>query len=198
MPLPAIRPAASASARAAGARSAAKEQHRRRARRGGLAKKPPSSSKAVGQEKTSGSHHKPGSVSRGGIPCGTGLRWQPFICSPDCSGALAANPGRSGRNSPTHHCGWARGPYSALLRVGFAMRLLLPAPRCALTAPFHPCLCAPVEGEPSAACSLWHFPLPRLAAGPAGVTRHPCFVEPGLSSRPFGHAAASGPLTRRL
>jgi hypothetical protein len=50
----------------------------------------------------SGGHHKPGSVSSGGIPCGTGLRWQPFICSPDCSGALAANPGRSGRNTPTH------------------------------------------------------------------------------------------------
>ena len=34
----------------------------------------------------------------------------------------------------------ARGPYLALLRVGFAMRALLPEPRCALTAPFHPCL----------------------------------------------------------
>lgn len=34
----------------------------------------------------------------------------------------------------------ARGPYLALLRVGFAMRTLLPAPRCAFTAPFHPCL----------------------------------------------------------
>ena len=34
----------------------------------------------------------------------------------------------------------ARRPYSALLRVGFAMRAALPKPRCALTAPFHPCL----------------------------------------------------------
>ena len=45
--------------------------------------------------------------------------------------------------------------YSALLRVGFAMRPLLPAARCALTAPFHPCLC---PGGPSAVCSLRHFP----------------------------------------
>ena len=32
-------------------------------------------------------------------------------------------------------------PYSALLRVGFAMRAVSRRPRCALTAPFHPCLC---------------------------------------------------------
>ena len=72
-------------------------------------------------------------------------------------------------------------PYSALLRVGFAMRAALPKPRCALTAPFHPCLILS-KGEPrqaiggmlSVALSLW---LPT-----AGVTRHPCFVEPGLSS----------------
>ena len=31
--------------------------------------------------------------------------------------------------------------YMALLRVGFTMRSLLPGTRCALTAPFHPCLC---------------------------------------------------------
>ena len=75
-------------------------------------------------------------------------------------------------------CLSARDPYSALLRVGFAMRTLLPAPRCAFTAPFHPCLC---PFGPSAVCSLWHFPL-RPEGTPAGVTRHPCFVEPGLSS----------------
>ena len=32
----------------------------------------------------------------------------------------------------------AQGPYSALLPVGLAMRRLLPAPRWALTPPFHP------------------------------------------------------------
>jgi len=29
-------------------------------------------------------------------------------------------------------------PYLALLRAGFAVPFLLPGPRCALTAPFHP------------------------------------------------------------
>ena len=57
-------------------------------------------------------------------------------------------------------------PYLALLRVGFTMPPLLPGARCALTAPFHPCLCP--EG-PSAVYSLLHFPSPRDAR-PLAVT----------------------------
>ncbi len=47
-------------------------------------------------------------------------------------------PGSAGARRP---CGVApaRDPYSALLPVGLAMRALLPAPRWALTPPFHPC-----------------------------------------------------------
>jgi len=30
-------------------------------------------------------------------------------------------------------------PYLVFLRVGFTMPALSPGPRCALTAPFHPC-----------------------------------------------------------
>jgi hypothetical protein len=45
-------------------------------------------------------------------------------------------------------------PYSVLLPVGFTMPVPLPDPRCALTAPFHPC-CLPRE---EAVRSLWHFP----------------------------------------
>jgi hypothetical protein len=44
--------------------------------------------------------------------------------------------------------------------VGFAMPRLSPAGRCALTAPFHPCLCS---FEPSAVCFLLHFPSPVIA-----------------------------------
>ncbi len=99
----------------------------------------------------------------------------------DC--ALATNPGLLGAK---HSClpKKARDPYAVLLRVGFAMRAALPRPRCAFTAPFHPCLCplGVIGGILSVALSL------SLALGltqqphPAGVTRHPCFVEPGLSS----------------
>ena len=46
---------------------------------------------------------------------------------------------------------------------------LLPGARCALTAPFHPCLCP--EG-PSAVYSLLHFPSPRDARPLAGTV--PC------------------------
>ena len=43
-------------------------------------------------------------------------------------------------------------PYLVLLRVGFALPLMLPPARCALTAPFHPY-------QPKLAVYfLWHFP----------------------------------------
>jgi hypothetical protein len=93
---------------------------------------------AFANQGASGGRHKPGSVSSGCIPCGTGLRWQPFIWAADCSARSSSQPGSLGAKLA---CLSARDPYSALLRVGFAMRALLPAPRCALTAPFHPCLC---------------------------------------------------------
>src|SRR5690606_10589631 len=48
-------------------------------------------------------------------------------------------------------------PYLVLLPVGFALPLLSPVARCALTAPFHPCP-AGSEEPPSAVCFLWHFP----------------------------------------
>ena len=48
--------------------------------------------------------------------------------------------------------------YLALHAVGFTVPRLSPAARCALTAPFHPCLC---PCGPSAVCFLWHFPYAR-------------------------------------
>lgn len=76
----------------------------------------------------------------------------------------------------------ARSPYSALLPVGLAMRRLLPAPRWALTPPFHPYPDRNRGGLFSVALSV-RLPCP-------GVTRHHCFRESGLSSplqgRPSG------------
>jgi len=88
----------------------------------------------------------------------------------------------------------------ALLRMGFTVRPLLPGARCALTAPFHPCLC---RKRPSAVCSLWHFPSPcgaralpgtllcgartflRRPKPPAILTRtlRTCYPCPALGSR---------------
>ncbi len=79
----------------------------------------------------------------------------------------------------------ARGSYSALLPVGLAMRALLPAPRWALTPPFHPFPPLRTGGLFSVALSLG---LP-----PPGVTRHRCLVESGLSSRWSDQQAAIQP-----
>src|ERR1700730_5341324 len=68
-------------------------------------------------------------------------------------------------------------PYSVLLPVWFAMPFPLPDPRCALTAPFHPCfpsLSGGGSGSFSVALSLG---LP-----PPDVIRHRMSMEPGLSS----------------
>ena len=90
------------------------------------------------------------------------------------SNASCDQPGRqpgnrSGACAPCH-------PYSVLLPVGFAVPLLLPGARCALTAPFHPCPRRARGGLLSVALSLG---LP-----PPGVTRHRASMEPGLSSPP--------------
>ncbi len=68
-------------------------------------------------------------------------------------------------------------PYLALLRVGFTVPLPLPVARCALTAPFHPCLCATEVGHRRSVlcCTGRRLTPPRRYLAP-------CPVEPGLSS----------------
>src|ERR1700704_5839893 len=65
-------------------------------------------------------------------------------------------------------------PYSVLLPVWFAMPVPLPDPRCALTAPFHPCLLRGEGRSFSVALSL--------GSPPPDVIRHRMSMEPGLSS----------------
>ncbi len=77
-----------------------------------------------------------------------------------------------------------RHPYLVLLPVGFALPALLPAPRCALTAPFHLFLLP--QGEKGSLLSV----ALSLGSPPPGVTRHRVSVEPGLSSL-IQHAKAS-------
>jgi hypothetical protein len=99
---------------------------------------------------------------------------------------------------------WARDPYSVLLRAGFAMRTPLPEPRCALTAPFHPCLCplGAIGGILSVALSLGPGPKPLARRGlPATlVSRSPDFprrkLPPDAAARPPGAAYLVRPLSR--
>ena len=73
-------------------------------------------------------------------------------------------------------CRSADRPYSVLLPMGFTLPPLLPAARCALAAPFHPC--RPGRGR---AGGLFSVAL-SLGSPPPAVSRHRILVEPGLSS----------------
>ena len=71
------------------------------------------------------------------------------------------------------------GTYLVLLRVGFTMPLLLPAARCALTAPFHPYLCSRTNHRRSNLCGTFR----RLSPPRRYLALYP--LEPGLSSALF-------------
>src|SRR4029079_15409623 len=74
-------------------------------------------------------------------------------------------------------------PYSVLLPVGFAVPPPLPAARCALTAPFHPCRGKRNTPRRSVLCGTVPEPIPDCAGtDPPDVIRHRLSVEPGLSS----------------
>jgi len=78
-----------------------------------------------------------------------------------------------------------------LHRVGFAVPLLLPGARCALTAPFHPCharLAAPFGGLFSVALSC-ESPRPV-------VDRHPALWCPDFPRRTRVPTRSSGRLRR--
>ncbi len=86
-------------------------------------------------------------------------------------------PGRRDGNVPVTAVARLTGrPYSVLLPMGFTLPPLLPGARCALTAPFHPCL----RGR-SRAGGLFSVALSLKSPSPA-VSRHRIPVEPGLSS----------------
>jgi hypothetical protein len=78
--------------------------------------------------------------------------------------------------------------YSALLPVGFAVPRLLPAARCALTAPFHPC---PPPESGKAVCFLLHFPWgrPRRALPGTVLPWSPDFPLPAPCDPGSGHPA---------
>ena len=81
-------------------------------------------------------------------------------------------------------------PYLVLLPVGFSVPLPLPATRCALTAPFHPCRPMPGLGG----VFLWHFPWgrPRRALPGTAPPWSPDFPLPvSRGERPSSRLASS-------
>jgi len=71
-------------------------------------------------------------------------------------------------------------PYLALLRAGFCLPRLLPGARCALTAPFHPCLFA-AGGKAGSARQRCVFCATFLRVAPTGCYPAHCPAEFGLS-----------------
>ena len=106
---------------------------------------------------------KPGSV-----PTFVALRgWWSFLWAARCRTARATNL-ESGIDAG-HVGGLPRDPYSVLLQVGFAVPLLSPGERCALTTPFHPCRTTRLPARPGGLFSVaLSFESPRLA-----VSQHP-------------------------
>ena len=120
---------------------------------------------------------KPGSV-----PGPRPRRW-PFIWARACARARAANPDLG----PRRPCEiFARGPYSALLRVGLAVPVRLPGLRWALTPPFHP-YPAEVAGR-----SVFCGAFPRVAPAGRYPAPLPCGARTFLT-RPNRASAAIRP-----
>jgi len=100
--------------------------------------------------------------------------------------AAARRPARRRRSR-----GGACRSYLVLLPVGFSLPPPLPAARCALTAPFHPCH-PPGMPEGPAGYFLWHCPWGRPRRGLPGTVPpwSPDFPLPALGGeRPSGRLA---------
>jgi hypothetical protein len=124
--------------------------------------------------------YKPGSVLRS-KPDGWPFLWDAHRCAP-----RRDLPGRRCGNTPFGIASYPNGrPYLVLLQVGFALPLLLPAARCALTAPFHP------YQHKLAVCFLWHFPwgYPRRTLSGTLLPWSPDFPPFASKERPSGHLA---------
>ena len=120
-------------------------------------------------------------------------RWMTIHLGRPLPDASRDQPGRRRGNALGS---WPSRPYSVLLPVGFTMPSPLPEPRCALTAPFHPCRPTPETGPGAglAVFFLWHFPWgrPRRALPGTVFPWSPDFPLPMGShgKRPSSHLAA--------
>jgi|GEM_PF-377329 len=118
-----------------------------------------------------------GAGGSGGIsgsrPVSRVLSWAAIHLGPTSPWASSDLPGDSyGPHAAATGC---MPPYLVLLRVGFTLPTLLPASRCALTAPFHPY-------QPAAAGWRYLFCGTFRRLAPPRCYLAPCPVEPGLSS----------------
>ena len=141
---------------------------------------------------------KPGSVP---APCGamddhsSGTSVAGRLARPTRTAAAETPPGRTGPEGPA-----GRPPLCGLAPGGVCLPPPLPAARCALTAPFHPCRRPRLHERAPAVCSLWHFPWgrPRRALPGTVFPWSPDFPPPGPEGSRSGHPAVWRLLARRL
>ncbi len=132
--------------------------------------------------------------------CGVRGKRQP-VCKPGSvwRGEPRVTAIHLGRPSPDASCDppgrlWpetGHRPYAVLLPAGFAVPAPLPAPRWALTPPFHPYRRQRPRPSPEAVSFLWHFPwgCPRRALPGAVFPWSPDFPP----RRPFGRCRSGRP-----
>jgi len=104
--------------------------------------------------------------------CRTPGRWRPFLWDRARARPRTTYPGGARARAVA-----AVLPYLVFLRVGFAVPALSPGPRCALTAPFHPCR----PGSPRDG-GLLSVAL-SLASRPVAVGNHPGPWSPDFPPR---------------
>ena len=109
---------------------------------------------------------------RGSRPVSRVLSWMAIHLGRTSPRASSDLPGGPADHRPRH---LPLAPYLVLLRVGFALPPLLPAARCALTAPFHPCRRPEPRGRYVFCGTFRGLAPPRRYLAP-------CPAEPGLSS----------------
>jgi len=118
-------------------------------------------------------------LSRAIIPLGSTSPWT--------SSGLPGSARRSALRPLTdRNPRWTLLPYLALLQVGFAVPSLLPRPRCALTAPFHPCRSRRAcRSSPRDLGGLFSVAL-SVGSRPPGVTWHLIRRSPDFPPPPTG------------
>lgn len=120
--------------------------------------------------------------------------WRPFLWAPRCRGARAVHPPPEFPHARTGHLPFGSEGCVTLHALGFAMRQPSRTGRCALTAPFHPCLihlAAAIGGSISVALSLDRAPNCSVPVR-VGVTHQrvlPCSDFPQKPDHPASAAA---------
>jgi hypothetical protein len=135
---------------------------------------------------------KPGSVPPTVSQMGPYRRWQPFIWAARCRARSSNQPGSLGAKHPCLTFAKRETPIWSCSGWGLPCGRCYQNPGALLPHPFT-LACEVALHRRFALCGTFPERKPE-SLRPAGVTRHPCFVEPGLSSQGLPPTRLPGPL----